>query len=130
MFTTDGYPWHQAEFVGSISRPKLHGIGTHAGVILPDGRVAHMMPEGAAIVSLADFAQGRPIRREKAAQPNRHTQLLQRAYLSAGRTKPYDVLTRNCEHYANWLLGEEEPKSPQVAGVLLACLVGIVAMAR
>lgn len=119
---------NQSRFVGAISRPKLHGVGTHAGALLPDGRVAHMTQDGAEIVSLATFAQNQPVRFEKTAAPELHSQLQQRAFLSAGRTKPYDLLTKNCEHYASWLLGEE-PKSPQVVAAVIACIVGALAFA-
>lgn len=120
--------WNQSGFVGAISRPKLHGVGIHVGALLPDGRVAHMTPDGAEIVSLAAFAENRPVRFEKPAAPESHPQLQQRAYRSAGRTKPYDLVTRNCEHYVSWLLGEE-PRSPQVATAVIACLIGLVAVA-
>ena len=63
---------HPTRFVGLISRPKLSGAGRHAGVLLPDGRVAHMTPEGAAIVGFEDFALGRPIKFDKAAAVERH----------------------------------------------------------
>jgi len=128
MLTKEVHGWHEPGFIGGISRPKLNGVGTHAGALLPDGRVAHMTPAGAEIVSLGTFAQNLPVRLEKAAASSLHSQLQQRAYLSAGRTKPYDLLTRNCEHYVSWLLGEE-PSSPQVGGALIACIVGLIAVA-
>lgn len=120
--------WNRPAFVGLISRPKLHGGGKHAGVMLPDGRVAHMTPDGAAIVSFADFAQGRPVAFDKPAPRERHLQMHQRAHLSAGRTAPYDLLTRNCEHYATWLMCEE-PRSPQVALAFVVGVLGMLALA-
>ena len=114
---------HPARFVGVISRPKLSGAGRHAGVLLPDGRVAHMTPEGAAIVGFEDFALGHPVKPEKAAPVECHRQLQWRAQQSVGRTAPYDLWNRNCEHYATWLMGEK-PQSPQVTGVVLLGLIG------
>ena len=114
---------HPTRFVGLISRPKLSGAGRHAGVLLPDGRVAHMTPGGAAIVAFEDFALGRPIKFDKTAAVECHHQLLWRAQQSAGRMPPYDLWNRNCEHYATWLLGEE-PQSPQVTGALVLGLIG------
>lgn len=122
------FMWNQPAFVGGISRPKLSGGGRHAGALLPDGRVAHMTPAGAEIVSFADFAQNLPVRLEKAAAPSCHSQLQQRAYMSVGRSKPYDVLTQNCEHYVSWLLGEK-PTSPQVFGAVVASIIALVAVA-
>ena len=115
---------HPTRFVGLISRPKLSGAGRHAGVLLPDGRVAHMTaPESAAIVGFEDFALGCPIKFDKAAPVECHHQLLWCAQQSAGRLPPYDLWNRNCEHYATWLMGEE-PQSPQVTGAVVLGLIG------
>ena len=62
-------------FVGFVSRPKLSGSGRHAGVLLPNGSVAHMTREDAAIVSVEDFRQGRDIRFDKAAPVECHHQI-------------------------------------------------------
>ena len=110
-------------FVGLISRTKLSGAGRHAGVLLPDGRVAHMTPEGAVIVTFEAFAVGRPVKPEKAAPVECHHQLQWRAQQSAGRTAPYDLWNRNCEHYATWLMGEK-PQSAQVTGAVVLGLIG------
>ena len=112
-----------ARFVGLISRAKLSGAGRHAGVLLPDGRVAHLTPEGAAIVTFNDFAQGRSIQLDKAAPAECHHQLHWRAHQSVGRMPPYDLWNRNCEHYATWLMGEK-PQSAQVTGAFVLGLIG------
>lgn len=113
-------------FVGLISRPKLSGIGRHAGVLLPTGHVAHMTPDGQAIVTLTEFAQGRPITYEKEAPLHRHQQIQWHALQSIGGTSKYDLLNRNCEHYATWLLGEK-PQSAQVTVVAALTLIGVLA---
>ena len=84
----------------------------HAGVMLPNGSVAHMTPGGAAIVSVEDFLQGRDIRFDKAAPVKCQRQIQWRAHQSVGRMPPYDLWNRNCEHYATWLMGEK-PQSPR-----------------
>jgi hypothetical protein len=112
-------------FVGLVSRPKLTGAGRHAGVMLPDGQVAHMTPGGAAVVSFEEFAQGHEVKAEKAAPRSSHWQLQWRAHQSVGRTPTYDLLNRNCEHYATWLIGDE-PQSPQVNGAVVLGLLGTV----
>jgi hypothetical protein len=115
-------------FVGRISRPKMTGAGTHAGVLLPSGAVAHLTPDGASIVSFAEFAQGRPVRAEKAADRSMHHQIEWRARLTLGRTRPYDLLNRNCEHYAGFVMGQK-PDSPQVIAALLLSVLGVVFLA-
>lgn len=110
-------------FVGLVSRVKLSGAGRHVGVLLPDGQVAHMTPDGAAIVTLNEYAQGRPVQFDKPAPVECHHQLHWRAHQSVGRMPPYDLWNRNCEHYATWLMGEE-PKSPQVTGAFVIGLIG------
>jgi Lecithin retinol acyltransferase len=117
------YLQQPTRFVGLISRSKLSDAGRHAGVLLPDGKVAHMTPEGATIVTFNDFAQGRSVQLDKAAPVDFHHQLHWRAHQSVGRMPPYDLLNRNCEHYATWLMGEE-PKSPQVTGAVVLGLIG------
>ena len=115
-------------FVGRISRPKVTGAGTHAGVLLPNGAVAHMTPAGAGIVSFTEFAQGKPVRAEAAADASAHHQIQWRAHQTLGRTLPYDLLNRNCEHYASFVMGQK-PDSPQVTAVLLLSVLGVALLA-
>jgi len=115
-------------FVGRISRPKMAGPGTHAGVLLPSGCVAHLTPAGPCIVSLAEFAQGKPVRAEEGADLSALHQIEWRARFTLGRTRPYDLLNRNCEHYASYVMGKK-PASPQVAGALLLGILGVVFLA-
>jgi hypothetical protein len=117
-----------ASFVGHISRPKLTGLGTHSGVLLQDGNVAHMTTEGSSIVTLEKFAEGRPVRAEKAAPPSTYRQLQWRAHQATGRTRPYELLNRNCEHYASYLMGQK-PDSPQVTAVLVLSALGVLLLA-
>ena len=115
------------EFVGMISRQKLNGFGRHVGVMLPNGLVAHMTVAGVEIVSLGDFKQGRAVSFDKRAPVERHHQMLQRAYMSVGRTGSYDLLIRNCEHFANWVMCDE-PHSPQIGFALLLSFIGVLAV--
>jgi hypothetical protein len=113
----------KVNYVGRVSRPKLLGPGTHAGVVLPDGRVAHMQQTGVQLTSLADFAQGRLLKFDKAVPADRHHQVQWRAQMSIGNTSPYDLLNRNCEHYASWLT-DGKPESPQVNALVFFALAG------
>lgn len=107
-----------------ISRPKLTGLGEHWGVQLPDGRVAHLTPDGEHLVTFAEFAQGRPVREVRRADPGQHAQIMNRLALSLEQKGPYRLLDRNCETYATWLLGEA-PRSPQVEGFILLSLIAV-----
>jgi hypothetical protein len=105
-----------------ISRPKLTGVGEHWGVQLPDGNVAHLTPDGEHIVTLRDFAQGRPVKEVRRAAPEQRGEIMQRLTLSLQHRGPYRLLDRNCETYATWLLGET-PRSPQVQGIIFLGLI-------
>ena len=103
----------QRSFAGLISRQKINAPGRHVGVALPNGMVAHMTPSGPELVSWEAFAQTREITRGKACPPSHWQQMQFRALQSLGRMPPYDLLSRNCEHYATWLLGESKrPANP------------------
>lgn len=104
-----------------VSRPKLSGIGEHWGVQLPNGNVAHLTPIGEQIVSVSDFAQGRPVKEVRRAAPEQQVQILRRVAQSTQNPGQYRPLDRNCETYATWLIGEK-PHSPQVKGVLVLAL--------
>ena len=105
-----------------IARPKLSGFGEHWGVQLPDGTVAHRTQAGEQIVSLAEFAQGRPVKEIRRAAPEHYGQIVWRATASVQNPGQYRLLDRNCETYATWLMGET-PQSPQVQGVALLALL-------
>lgn len=105
-----------------IARPKLSGFGEHWGVQLPDGRVAHLNQAGEQIVSLAEFAQGLPVKEIRRASPEHYGQILWRAITSVRKPGRYHLLDWNCETYATWLMGEA-PKSPQVQGLAALALV-------
>jgi hypothetical protein len=105
-----------------IARTKLSGVGEHWGVQLPDGTVAHLTPAGEQIVSLDEFAQGRPVKEIRRAAPEYYGQIVWRATASAHNPGQYRLLDRNCETYATWLMGEK-PQSPQVQGVVVLGLI-------
>jgi hypothetical protein len=74
--------------------------------------VAHLTTVGASIVTLPEFARGKPVRAEQGAELSMLHQIEWRARFTLGRTLPYDLLNRNCEHYANYVMGKKpEPSS-------------------
>lgn len=112
--------------VGIIARTKLSGFGEHWGVRLPNGQVAHLTTEGERIVCFEEFAQGRLVKVIRRASPEQYGQIMWRANHTAKNPGQYRLLDRNCETYANWLVGEK-PESPQVQGwVLLGLLAAFL----
>jgi len=107
-----------------IARTKRSLLGNHWGVQLPDGRVIHLTPEGASLVSLEEFAEGKAWRVLREANPNRYHQIMWRVSDALRRPQHYRIADRNCETFANELLGDP-PESPQVQGVALIALFAI-----
>ena len=105
-----------------IARPKRLPVGEHVGVQLPDGTVVHLTREGASRVSLETFAEGKRCRVVRVAEPARTHHILARVNEALRKPQPYRLMDRNCENFANKLLGDE-PESPQVQGVLLFALI-------
>jgi len=122
------HPNRTSGFVGLIFRPKLLGPGRHVGVMLSDGNVAHKQPAGVSIDSLETFLQGREPEFGERVPESMHVYLLWRAYESVGRTLPYDLLNRNCEHYATWLL-KGKAESAQINGAVLLGLLAVLVFA-
>lgn len=123
------FPLNQPNFVGLISRAKLTGAGKHVGVLLLSGQVAHMTQTGAELVSLAEFAQGKPVTCERSAPIANHQQIQWRAIQSLAYTPKYDLVKFNCEHYATLLLGEES-QSQQITILALVTLFGALYFAH
>lgn len=94
--------------IARISRPKLHNMpGEHEGVLLPDGRVAHIYagrhPE---IVSFAGYAQGLPVRMLGQLEPSQTPAAVARLNALLRGRAPYDFLFGNCETFARKVMGE------------------------
>ncbi|MEQ3723106.1 lecithin retinol acyltransferase family protein [Alcanivorax sp.] len=91
----------------------------HLGVQLQNG-IAHIQPSRAVrITSMEQFSMGqsyRIIRRENVELEG----LMERALELVGQNAPYQLLTNNCEHIANYILHGHKI-SPQ----LQACVIGI-----
>ena len=107
-----------------IARAKRSLLGHHWGVQLPDGRVIHLTPEGAFLVSLEEFAEGKTCRVVREADPNRYHQILWRVDAALRQPQQYRLADRNCETFANELLGDP-PESPQVKGVALIAALAV-----
>jgi hypothetical protein len=108
-----------------IARSKRSLLGHHWGVQLPDGRVIHLTPEGAFLVSLEEFAEGKTWRVVREADPNRYNQIIWRVDAALRQPQQYRLTDRNCEVFANELLGDP-PESPQVQSVALIAVLAVV----
>lgn len=110
-----------------LSRKKLLGLAKHVGVQLPSGAVAHLHPTtGVTVSSLADFAAGEQVSREREISPHVVPQLLSRLKRANSERRPYDPIAWNCEHFVNWLV-DDSVKSPQaLAWIIVGGLVGLV----
>lgn len=114
-----------------IKRPKLSGLGEHVGVLQPDGTVFHTTHgRGPEVVSLRQFAAGKPVQVIEQIVASAHPETLMRIQFELSRQRPYDALTNNCEIVASRVAGKPA-QSPQVRfWVTLAALAGLLGLAR
>lgn len=94
--------------VARVSRPKLRNMpGEHEGVLLPDGRVAHVtagrFPE---IVSYQQYAEGLPVRLISELEPSQTSAAIRRLNVLLRQRAPYDFLVGNCETFSRKVMGE------------------------
>ena len=118
---------------------KVQRLGyTHHGVEIDGGKVVHysgladrLAAGPVQVVSKARFACGRPVevvRHRRRLPPD---EVIERALSRLGEDR-YNVLIRNCEHFATWAV-TGEPRCAQVrraaaaAGLVLVAAVGVVA---
>lgn len=114
-----------------IKRPKLSGLGEHVGVLQPDGNVFHTSSgQGAEVVSLNQFAAGRPVQVVEQIAVNEYPGALTRIQFELLRQQPYDALTNNCEIVASRVVGKPA-QSPQVKfWMTLVALTGLLALTK
>jgi hypothetical protein len=113
-----------------VGRAKA-GILEHMGVLLPDGCVAHCAPgRGEHISTLQEFAGGQDrVRIVRHVQHPQHHATIAKIAEALRAPKPYDLLTNNCEVFANRVTGEE-PNSPQLRGIVaLFAFFGLIGLA-
>jgi len=114
-----------------ITRPKKNGIGTHWGVEFPDGLVVDYLDEvGLRFTNRDGFSEGWPVKTVREVPWN--LTLTVRARLDELRLNPrkYDLISWNCETFAEWLTAGV-PKSGQVVVALaLVALAALFAVSR
>lgn len=110
-----------------LARPKRSLLGEHWGVQLPGGEVIHLTPEGVRLDHPEVFTEGKQWWVVREADPRRTHQIMWRVSAALHQRERYHLTLRNCEVFANELLGDP-PESPQVQG--LAVLAAIVLTLR
>lgn len=107
-----------------ITRPKKRGVGTHFGVLFPNGVVYdYTIEDGMRQVPLAQFSEGAQI--VVAREIPWHMAHIVRARLEELSRNPrkYHLLQWNCETFAEWLTSGVA-KSTQVVGMIF--LTGVI----
>ena len=108
-----------------ITRPKKNGVGTHFGVLFPDGRVYDYAVEvGMRQISLAQFSEGTQVAVVREIPWNMSNLVRARLEELGRNPRKYHLLEWNCETFAEWLTSGV-PKSKQIIGAIM--LVGIIA---
>lgn len=105
-----------------ITRPKLSGIGEHAGVFLPNGQVVHHDQGGPRIDTLEAFSQGRPVKVVRTTDRSQQWQILQRIQSLLSSPPPYRLFDSNCEHFVSEILGEKK-ESRQINALAIVGLI-------
>jgi hypothetical protein len=108
-----------------ITRPKKNGIGTHFGVLFPNGVVYdYTIEDGMRQVSLAQFSEGVQIVVVREIPWNMAYIVRARLEeLNSSNPRKYHVLEWNCETFAEWLTSGVA-KSAQVVGLIV--LAGVI----
>ncbi len=107
-----------------VSRRK--GFLMHKGIALRDGRILHNTPFlGEHICSVDEFRAGQRLHATRLERDQRH-----RALREADRdaSRPYNLLTNNCEHTVNRAT-TGEATSPQLQSWIVGVGLGAVAFA-
>jgi hypothetical protein len=114
-----------------LSRPKLSGLGKHAGVLIEwlggSFVVDRQSDRGLKFVSFEEFAHGRAVVAEATIEERSAVaRAFERLKESLETAPGYDLFKRNCEHFARKVVFGEE-RSHQIEGVvLLAVLVAAI----
>lgn len=105
-----------------IQRHKLAGPGLHYGILLPNGSVIDLQPEGIRHLSLEQFLAGKTF---KIVESNgKINEVLDRLYSAQIEKKEYSLFENNCEHLARRVVsGQNESRQIQwLFLALIACL--------
>lgn len=111
---------------------RMSSFVIHYGVAVNQYQVLEIVPGGAPrIVSLAQFAKGRPVKLHQRPGPDDLPPIYLRVRQAAANQNAYDILSNNCEHLKNFVMSGK-PYSETVRGVVFGLLVfvGVCVLAR
>lgn len=109
-----------------ISRPKLTGMGSHEGVLLPNGYVIHLAQEdGVQLVTLEQFAHGHVTEIRFELAQHLHPLALEQLHQLVQQRGAYDLILNNCEIFARQAV-LQKPESPQVLFWALLSFIGVL----
>jgi hypothetical protein len=113
-----------------LARPKKNGLGTHFGVEFSSGEIYdYTHDEGLRRVSMKNFADGSAVTVVREIPWHQGLSVRARLEELVRNPRKYDLLSWNCETFAEWLTSGV-PKSAQVlGGLILIGLVLVVAIA-
>lgn len=115
--------------VARISRPKLNGAGTHEGVLLQNGIVAHIAADvGVRVCGFEEFRAGKTVQIEAEVPRQYHDAAMLQTQMLLRENAPYDLIANNCEIFARRAT-LAKPESPQVAfWAIVGFFVGMYAL--
>ena len=118
--------WFTQSPIRIVARQKLALPGEHWGVHFGDV-VVHLTRDGVRQDTFQEFLAGKEWREVRKVDPKLYPDIVRR--LQEVRLNPptYHLLDRNCEVFANWLVGER-PESPQVGFFIVAAFLFACAM--
>lgn len=119
-------------FAGDILSRKSDHLVVHYGVAVNGHQVLDIVRGGAPrIVSLARFADGKPVTLHVRPNPADLPAIYARMRQRAASQDPYDILTNNCEHLKNFVLSDESYSETVQQGVFgLLLVVGLYVLTR
>ena len=98
---------------GTILETDAYGFIRHVGIATGYGTVIHASQRYGQVLETSEklFSRGKPIRTLTHSSTLSGTQLVVRARQKIGQR--YGVLTRNCEHFVQWVVSGQ-PRSEQL----------------
>jgi len=89
---------------GTILETDAYGVVRHVGIATGYGNVIHASSRYGQVLETSEkqFSRGKPIRVIPHRSTRSGSQIVVRARSKIGQR--YGVLTRNCEHFVNWVI--------------------------
>lgn len=89
---------------GTVLETDAYGVIRHVGIATGYGNVIHASRRFGQVLETSEkqFSRGKPIRVVPYASKMSGSQIVARARGKIGQR--YGVLTRNCEHFVNWVI--------------------------